>query len=113
MTTTAPNTNDSAPADTPLALGSSAGLGPLVERLLKYSDIRRNDPRESREALRDLIAGELADELQAVRKAERESWRALAHRVAADANRYGCEGLKMRCTISDTGALVSWEVDRA
>jgi len=48
------------------------GLGPLVERLLKYSDIRRNDPRENREALRDLIVGELADELQAVRKDVRE-----------------------------------------
>ena len=47
-------------------------LGPLVERLLKYSDIRRNDPRESREALRDLIVGELADEMRAIRAAERE-----------------------------------------
>jgi hypothetical protein len=44
----------------------------VPQRLLKYSDIRRNDPRENREALRDLIVGELADELQSVRKAERE-----------------------------------------
>ena len=45
--------------------------------------------------------------------AERERWRGIAHRVAADANRYGCEGLHMRCTISESGGLVSWEVDRA
>jgi len=52
--------------------GSNDLLGPLVERLLRYSDIRRNDPRESREALRDLILGELRDELEAERRAERE-----------------------------------------
>ena len=45
--------------------------------------------------------------------AERDRWRGIAHRVAADANRYGCEGLRMRCTISEGGGLVSWEVDRA
>jgi hypothetical protein len=56
----------------PLAVRLSDQLGPLVERLLKYSDIRRNDPRENREALRDLIVGELADELRAVQAAERE-----------------------------------------
>lgn len=52
-------------------------LAPLVERLLKYSDIRCNDPRESREALRDLILGELADELRAMQAAERERCAAL------------------------------------
>ena len=56
----------------PLALRLTEGLGPLVERLLKYSDIRRNDPRENRDALRDLIVSEMADELQAVRGTERE-----------------------------------------
>jgi len=44
----------------------------LVDRLLKYSDIRRSDPRENREALRDLIVGEIADALHSVRNAERE-----------------------------------------
>jgi hypothetical protein len=58
---------------TPGALRLTDGLGALVERLLKYSDIRRNDPRENREALRELIVGELADELAAVRRAERAS----------------------------------------
>ena len=45
--------------------------------------------------------------------AEREQWRGLAQRVAADANRYGLEGLKAHCTVSETGALVTWELDRA
>lgn len=45
--------------------------------------------------------------------AERERWREIAHRVAADANRYGREGLRLRCTISKGGGLVSWEADRA
>lgn len=62
----------------------SERLGPLVERLLKYSDIRRNDPRENREALRDLIVGELADELRAVRAAERA-------RCAQQLDALGCD----------------------
>jgi hypothetical protein len=65
-------TTEHSEPDQPLAVPLSDQLGLLVERLLKYSDLRRNDPRENREALRDLIVGELADELQAVRKAERE-----------------------------------------
>ena len=46
-------------------------LGRLVERLLAYSDIRRNDPRESREALRDLVTAEL---LEVQRDALRYRW---------------------------------------
>lgn len=48
---------------------TAQGVAKLVDRLLAYSDIRRNDPRENREALRDLILGELNDELEAVRRA--------------------------------------------
>ena len=55
----------------------------------------------------------LEDFAKRIAAIEAEKWRAIAHRVAADANRYGCEGLKMRCTISDNGGLVSWDVDRA
>lgn len=58
---------------TPAAVGSSEGLGPLVERLLRYSDIRRNDPRENREALRDLILSELRDALADNERAVREA----------------------------------------
>ena len=59
-------------------------------------------------------AREYAEEYAAMAvAAERERWSGIAHRVAADANRYGCEGLHMRCTISESGGLVSWEVDRA
>ena len=47
-----------------------------------------------------------ADELAA----ERAVWRDLVTRAAADANRYGLEGLVMRCTPSETGMLLSWEV---
>ncbi len=75
MTTDATENHDAGRRD---VSALSEGLGPLVERLLKYSDIRRNDPRENREALRDLILGELADEVQAVRKAERERCALLA-----------------------------------
>ena len=50
---------------------------------------------------------------EAAAAAERERWREIAHRVAADANRYGREGLRLRCTISKGGGLVSWEADRA
>ena len=48
-------------------------LGALVERLLRYSDIRRNDPRENREALRDLILSELRDALADTERAVREA----------------------------------------
>ena len=51
--------------------------------------------------------------VDAVEAAERERWRGIAHRVAADANRYGLEGLRMRCTISESGGLVSWSADKA
>ena len=44
---------------------------------------------------------------------ERAKWREVALRVAKQANAYGREGLTMRCTISDTGSIVSWEMDRA
>ena len=44
--------------------------------------------------------------------AERERWRDLAQRVAQQANQRGLEGLTMRCTVSETGAVVSWEMDR-
>ena len=59
-------------SDLPANVGSNEGLGGLVERMLSYSDIRRNDPRENREALRDLLVGELRDELRAQIVAERE-----------------------------------------
>lgn len=62
----------------PLAVPLSDQVGQLVERLLKYSDIRRNDPRENRDALRDLILGELDEELEAVRNAELERCALLA-----------------------------------
>lgn len=72
--------NDSLPAN----VGSNDGLGVLVERMLSYSDIRRNDPRESRELLRDLLVEELRDELHAQMVAERErmvadGWRKTRH----------------------------------
>ena len=60
--------NDSLPAN----VGSNDGLGRLVERMLSYSDIRGNDPRESRELLRDLLVDELRDALRAQIVAERE-----------------------------------------
>ena len=40
---------------------------------------------------------------------ERAAWRGLVTRATADANRYGLEGLHMRCTPSETGQLLSWE----
>ena len=59
-------------------------------------------------------AREYAEEYAAVAvAAERARWSVIAHRVAADANRYGLEGLRMRCTISESGGLVSWNVDKA
>lgn len=42
-------------------------------------------------------------------KAERERWRALVQRIAADANRYGREGLAMRCVVNEAGDLISWQ----
>ena len=45
-------------------------------------------------------------------EAERTKWHALAHRVAEQGNKYGLEGLRMNCVVSDGGALVSWNVAR-
>ena len=45
--------------------------------------------------------------------AESEKWRELAQRMAHQGNARGLEGLKVRCTISEAGSVVSWEVDRA
>lgn len=42
--------------------------------------------------------------------AERVAWRELVMRATAHANRYGIEGLHMRCTPSETGQVLSWEV---
>lgn len=65
-----PEASESIP---PCGIASTDGLGPLVERLLRYSDIRRNDPRENREALRDLILSELRDALADTEWAVREA----------------------------------------
>lgn len=46
----------------------------------------------------------------AVRAAERERWRALAQRLAHEGNARGLEGLQVRCTVSESGSVVSWEV---
>ena len=42
--------------------------------------------------------------------AERAYWRDLAQRVAHQGNERGLEGLKVRCSVSESGGLVSWEV---
>ena len=54
------------------------------------------------EAIKTFAAGEV--------EAERAKWHGIATRVSYEGNRYGCEGLSMRCTISTSGELVSWEV---
>lgn len=41
--------------------------------------------------------------------AERERWRELVTRVSEAANRYGLEGLSLRCTSSEIGQTLSWE----
>lgn len=90
---------------------SSVGLGPLPEPdVTALSDYFLSDG--SRQSL-----AYTADQLEAyaARAVDAASarWRGIAQRVATDANRYGCEGLRMRCTISASGCVVSWEVDRA
>lgn len=42
---------------------------------------------------------------------EREKWRAIVSRAAADGNRYGREGISATCMPSETGAMLSWRVD--
>ena len=44
--------------------------------------------------------------------ADRAKWRELAQRVAHQGNARGLEGLAVLCTISESGAVVSWEVGR-
>lgn len=60
MTNTAltkqPEANDGNP---PCEVTLTAELGRLRDRLLAYSDIRQRDPRESRDALRDLLTDDL------------------------------------------------------
>lgn len=61
------------------------------------------------------VADHWRDECMRLRVAlteERKHWRGLAERVAHQGNARGLEGLAVRCTISKTGAVVSWEVDR-
>ena len=42
---------------------------------------------------------------------EREKWRAIVARAAADGNRYGREGIAATCMPSETGAMISWRMD--
>jgi hypothetical protein len=39
---------------------------------------------------------------------EREKWRDIVTRAAADGNRYGGEGIAATCRPSETGALLTW-----
>ena len=101
------------PSGQPLGLPLNDLLGPTQQRIKRMAEEAgaRFHPRwgfasSVEVATFERFATAVVDE-------ERERWRAIAHRVAADANRYGREGLRMHCTISDNGGLVSWEVDRA
>ena len=69
----------------------------------------------SKHATATEMYGQIQAEVQrmhAAFAAERQQWREVVTRAAADANRYGLEGLAMRCTASETGQMLSWEVVR-
>lgn len=65
----------------------------IVQRLLTYSDVRRADPREKRDALRDLVEGELREWLAALAAASaqpaREAVGLTAQQVDAAVKNYG------------------------
>jgi len=42
---------------------------------------------------------------------ERERWRSIVSRAAADGNRYGREGISATCMPSETGQMLSWRMD--
>ena len=43
---------------------------------------------------------------------ERERWRSIVSRAAADGNRYGREGITAACTSSETGQMLSWRIEQ-
>lgn len=107
--------------DSPGVLGSNAGLGLrawLVERYesAMMAIAARKATPDKAEWLADAAyfkaAVKALDDRAHAIAAEREKWRELAQRVAHQANARGLEGLAVRCTISETGAVVSWEVNR-
>ena len=93
---------------TPGALGSNDQLGLAPgragqPRMMTIIDGAQEDETGhwySPDAVRELLA------------ADRAKWRELAQRVAHQGNARGLEGLAVRCTVSESGAVVSWDVDR-
>ena len=98
-----------------------AGVGPVDHEVRPFawasksggsfvSDEARNNVPIYREVyMQPLVT--LA-QAEAMVSAERERWRDLAQRLAHQGNARGLEGMAVRCTISESGAVVSWEVDR-
>ncbi|MEY2875280.1 MAG: hypothetical protein RLZZ373_2651 [Pseudomonadota bacterium] len=104
----------------PTAVGSNAGLGLRAWLLERYESAmaiaaRKATPDKAEwmaDAAYFKAAVKALDGRADAIAAEREKWRELAQRVAHEGNARGLEGLKVRCTIGESGAVVSWEVDR-
>ena len=89
-------------------LTSPSGTNYYADSPMKCLQAEQHDRIPASVAMARIWAA--VDEGDAELAEERAAWRELVTRAAADANRYGLEGLHMRCTPSETGQLLSWEV---
>ena len=83
----------------------------LLDDLVHRAKWEPEETESAKTTLRRMLADAVAAERSKCIDEEREKWRSIVSRAAADGNRYGREGIAATCMPSETGAWLSWRMD--